>query len=60
VTAGRCCGSSSSDGRTMLLREEGIMRVGRSMRDVMVVRRREMRRTVGPIRVMMEIRCGIE
>jgi len=44
----------------MLRRAEGMMRVGRSVRDVMVVGRREMRRAVGPIRAMMEIHCGIE
>jgi hypothetical protein len=36
----------------MLLREEGIMSAGRGVGDVMVVRRREMGRAVGPIRAM--------
>jgi len=60
VTAKRCCGSSSSHSGMMLLRVEGMMKVGRSARDVVVVRRRELRRAVGPIRAMMEIHCGIE
>jgi hypothetical protein len=42
-------------------RAKGMMRVGRSVRDVVVVRRRELRRAVGPIRAMVvEIHCGIE
>jgi hypothetical protein len=60
VTAERCSGSSSSHRGAMLGRTEGMMRVGRSMRDVVVVGRREMGRAVGPIRAMMEIHCGIE
>jgi hypothetical protein len=52
VTAERCCSSSSSHSRIMLLREEGIMSAGRGVGDVMVVRRREMGRAVGPIRAM--------
>jgi hypothetical protein len=58
VTAERCCGSSHSG--AMLGRAEGMVRVGRSVRDMVVVRRREVRRAVGPIRAMMEIHCGIE
>jgi len=60
VTTERRCGSGSSHSGAMLRRAEGMMRVGRSVRDVMVVGRREMRRAVGPIRAMMEIHCGIE
>jgi hypothetical protein len=37
-----------------------LLKVGRSARDVMVVRGRELRGAVGPIRAMMEIHCGIE
>jgi hypothetical protein len=44
----------------MLGRAEGMMRVGRSVRDVVVVRGREVRGTVGPIRATMEIHCVIE
>jgi hypothetical protein len=62
VTAERGSGSGSSHGGTMLVRRtKGMMRVGRSVRDVVVVWRRELRRAVGPIRAMVvEIHCGIE
>lgn len=44
----------------MLLRVEGMMRVGRRVGNVMVVRRRELRRAIGIIRAMKEIYCRIE
>jgi len=63
VTTERGGGGSSSHSGTMLVvrRAKGMMRVGRSVRDVVVVGRRELRRAVGPIRAMVvEIHCGIE
>ena len=60
MTGERCSGRSSIHSGAMLLRTEGMMRVGRSVRDVVVVGRRKLRRAVGPIRAMMEIHCGIE
>ena len=54
------CGSGSGNNGAMLLRGEGMMRVGRRVGNVMVVRRRELRRAIGIIRAMKEIYCRIE
>ena len=59
MTTERSCGSSSGHSGTMLLWVERVMSVGRSVGDVMI-RRRVMRRAVGPIRRMIEVHCGIE
>ena len=58
VTAKRGVGSSSSHCGTLMMGVEGRMRGG-SVGEV-VVRRRELGRTVGPIRAMMEIHSGRE
>ena len=52
-------GSGGGNNGAMSLRVEGMMRVGRRVRNVKVVRRRGWRRAIGSIRATMEIYCRI-